>query len=307
MRKYDERIGGGRRIGIVAGVLLLVMVLMAVSAPWWVTASPIEMEPDQRLLPPSEAHLFGTDHFGRDIFSRVIYAARISLSIGFIVALCTTILGTITGLVTGYYRKWDNVVMRIVDGVSAFPSILLAIALVAALGGSMVNLIIALVFAFWPFMTRVVRSTTLQLSTMQYVEAARATGTRDLAVLFFHILPNALTPIIVQATFIFAEAILAEASLSFLGLGIVPPTPTWGNMLGESRIYLTVSPWFSIFPGVAIVITVLSLHLFGDLLRDYLNPYTRKSRRAKSMAANRQQDTREGLPLTAEASKPFKR
>lgn len=284
MGSKNERVWGKRSIGFIAGTVLFLLVLMAISAPLWITASPIEMEPDQRLLPPSEQHMFGTDHFGRDIFSRVVHAARISLGIGFVVALFTTILGAVTGLVTGYFRRVDNILMRIVDGVSAFPSILLAIALVAALGGSMLNLIIALVFAFWPIMTRVVRSSTLQLSKMQYVEAARATGTSDFGILFFHILPNAITPIIVQATFIFAEAILAEASLSFLGLGIVPPTPTWGNMLGESRIYLTVSPWFSIFPGIAIVITVLSLNMFGDLLRDLLNPHTRKKRKSKESA-----------------------
>ncbi|WP_103105526.1 ABC transporter permease [Brevibacillus reuszeri] len=299
--------GKGHSIGVLAGVVLLLLVLMAVSAPLWVSASPVEMAPDQRLLPPSREHYFGTDHFGRDIFSRVVYAAQISLSIGFIVALCTTILGTVTGLVTGYFRKLDNVLMRIVDGVSAFPSILLAIALVAALGGNMLNLIIALVFAFWPFMTRVVRSTTLQLSKMQYVEAARAAGTNHFGVLFFHILPNAMTPIIVQATFIFAEAILAEAALSFLGLGIVPPTPTWGNMLGESRIYLTVSPWFSIFPGIAIVITVLSLNLFGDLLRDWLHPHSRRRRRPKTSLSNREQESTHRLPMAVKITKWMER
>ncbi|MED4909261.1 ABC transporter permease [Brevibacillus centrosporus] len=277
-------------MGQAAGAVLVILLLAAISASLWVPASPIEMDPVSRLQPPSAEHWFGTDHFGRDIFSRIIYAAQVSLRIGLVTAILTTILGTITGLVTGYYRKADNVLMRIVDGVSAFPSFLLAIALVAALGGNEMNLVIALVFAFWPIMTRVVRSSTLQLSKLQYVEAARAVGTRDIAILFQHILPNALTPIIVQATFIFAEAILAEAALSFLGLGIKPPTPTWGSMLGESRIYLVKAPWFSIFPGIAIVLTVLSLNLFGDMLRDLLNPHTaRKRKTAKSKVEGKEE------------------
>lgn len=279
MKRSKQQGTGKRRIGIAAGTVLAAMVVASISAPLWVAEAPDAMNPVQRLLPPSGTHWFGTDHFGRDIFSRVIYAAGVSLSIGFTVALITTVLGTITGLFVGYYRKIDNIFMRIVDGVSAFPSILLAIALVAALGGNAVNLIIAMVFAFWPIMTRVVRSSALQLSKMQYIEAAKAIGTRDSIILFGHMLPNAMTPIIVQATFIFAEAILAEAALSFLGLGIKPPTPTWGSMLGESRIYLTNAPWYSIFPGIAIVLTVLSLNIFGDFLRDWLNPHARHKRK----------------------------
>lgn len=290
-----------QHIGLAAGAVLAMLLLAAISASLWVPASPIEMDPVQRLQPPSEQYWFGTDHFGRDIFSRIVYAAQVSLRIGFVTALLTTILGTITGLVTGYYRKADNILMRIVDGVSAFPSILLAIALVAALGGNEINLVIALVFAFWPIMTRVVRSSTLQLSKLQYVEAARAVGTRDMGILFLHILPNALTPIIVQATFIFAEAILAEAALSFLGLGIKPPTPTWGSMLGESRIYLVKAPWFSIFPGLAIVITVLSLNIFGDMLRDLLNPHTARKRKTTKPRIENREEQPESLSINYKA------
>jgi peptide/nickel transport system permease protein len=284
MRSVSRKIWHKRQIGLIAGAVLLILVLAAVTAPLWVPLSPIEMEPVDRLQPPSQEHWFGTDHFGRDIFSRVVYAAQISLSVGFVVALLTTILGTVSGLMAGYYRWVDSILMRIIDGVMAFPSILLAIALVAALGGSLFNLVIALVFAFWPIMTRVVRSSTLQLSRMQYVEAAKSTGTRDVGILFIHILPNALTPIIVQATFIFADAILAEAALSFLGLGVKPPTPTWGNMLGESRIYLTTASWFSIFPGIAIMITVLALNIFGDMLRDMLDPRSARKRKQAAPA-----------------------
>lgn len=268
-----------RRIsGYAAGAVLFTVIMAAITAPLWVTHSPTHIDPAQRLLPPSVQHVFGTDHFGRDIFSRVIYGAQISLGIGFIVTLLSIVLGTVTGLVAGYFPKADSIMMRIIDGIMAFPSVLLAIAMVAALGGNMFNLVVALVIAFWPNMTRVVRSSTLLIVNMQYVEAARAIGTKHTAIMIRHILPNSLTPIIVQATFIFAKAILAEASLSFLGLGIKPPTPTWGSMLGESQVYLTTAPWFSVLPGIAILLTVLSLNVFGDLFREMVNPHLSRRR-----------------------------
>lgn len=272
MRGFNSKLWRSQPVGLTAGALLLVLTLAAASVPLWISYSPTQIEAAQRLKPPSWQHWFGTDHFGRDVFSRVVHGARVSLLIGLAVAFSTTILGTIVGLLSGYYRRLDNVLMRVVDGVMAFPAILLAISLVAALGGSMVNLIAALTFAFWPIMARVVRSSTLQLRGMQFVEAAQVMGTRNISIMFLHVLPNALTPIIVQATFIFAEAVLAEAALSFLGLGIEPPTPTWGNMLGESRTFLITAPWFSIFPGIAVVVTVLALNIFGDMLRDLLDP-----------------------------------
>lgn len=263
-----------RLVGVCAAAVLVVMVLAAVSAPLWTPYAPGEIAPADRLSSPSGKYWFGTDNFGRDIFSRVVYGGRVSLIVGLSVALLATALGTLAGLLAGYFRQVDNILMRVVDGLMAFPSIILALALVAALGGSLVNVIIALSMTTWPIMTRVVRSSTLQLRELQFVEAAVATGTRRADILFRHILPNALTPIIVQATFIFAEAVLAEAALSFLGLGVTPPTPTWGNILGESRTYLTVAPWFSIFPGLAIVVTVLALNIFGDMLRDLLDPHS---------------------------------
>jgi peptide/nickel transport system permease protein len=261
-------------VGYASAAVLAIIVLVAISAPIWVPYSPSRIEPAQRLLAPSGEHWFGTDHFGRDIFSRVVYAGRVSLMVGLAVAIVTTALGIIAGLLAGYYRRVDNILMRLVDGLMAFPSILLALALVAALGGTLANVVVALSLAAWPIMTRVVRSSTLQLRELQFIEAARTIGTKNLSILSRHILPNSLTPIIVQATFVFAEAILAEATLSFLGLGIRPPTPTWGNMLGESRTFLTVAPWFSIFPGLAIVSAVLALNIFGDMLRDMLDPHT---------------------------------
>ena len=273
MLGFQRRLWRRRPIGTVAGAILLLLALAAVTASLWAPHSPSDITPVERLRSPSWDHWFGTDHFGRDVFSRVVYGARVSLTVGFVVAVLSTVLGAITGLIAGYYRRLDGIIMRIIDGVMAFPAILLAIALVAALGASLVNVIAALTFAFWPIMTRVVRASTLQLREMQYVEAARAVGARDTSVLVTGVLLNALTPVIVQATFIFAESVLAEAALSFLGLGVDPTTPTWGNMLGESRTYLVNAPWSSIFPGLAIAVTVLALNVFGDMLRDMLDPH----------------------------------
>lgn len=269
-----RKINYKRMVGYATAAVLILIVLAAVSVPLWAPYPPNQIQATQRLLPPSGQHWFGTDNFGRDVFTRVIYAARVSLLIGLGVVVLTTVLGVVAGLAAGYFRRVDNILMRFVDGLMAFPSILLALALVAALGGSVLNVMIALTLAAWPIMTRVVRSSTLQLREVQYVDAARTLGTQDGSILFRHILPNALTPIIVQATFVFAEAILVEATLSFLGLGVAPPTPTWGNMLDESRTYLVIAPWFSIFPGLAILVTVLSLNIFGDMLRDMLDPHS---------------------------------
>lgn len=272
------RIRRNRLVGLCAAAVLVLIVLAAFTAPLWAPHGPDDIAPANRLLGPSGRYWFGTDNFGRDIFSRVVYGGRVSLIVGLTVALVATALGTLAGLLAGYFRAVDNVLMRFVDGLMAFPSIILALALVAALGGSLVNVIIALSVTTWPIMTRVVRSSTLQLRELQFIDAAVATGTSRVDILFRHILPNALTPIIVQTTFIFAEAVLAEAALSFLGLGVKPPTPTWGNILGDSRSYLTIAPWFSIFPGLAIVVTVLALNVFGDMLRDVLDPHSGRLR-----------------------------
>ena len=268
-------------LGIASAIILLFIVLTTIFGPLFLNSNPTEINAIQRLKPPSVENWFGTDHFGRDIFTRMVYGAQISLIVGLATALITTVIGTVLGLVTGYFNRIDNILMRIVDGMMAFPAILLAIMLVAALGGNIHNIIIALTFAYIPIMIRVVRSSTLQLKRMQYVEAAKASGTSNMMILFQHLLPNAITPIIVQGTFIFAEAILAEAALSFLGVGVQPPTPTWGNILGESRIYLVNAPWYSIFPGIAIALTVLSLNILGDFFRDSLDPRSMNKKKKK--------------------------
>jgi peptide/nickel transport system permease protein len=272
-------LGGIRRrpIAVVALVVIAIVVLTPLTAPLW-SVDPNRIDTVHRLLPPSAGHLFGTDNFGRDILSRVAYGARVSLIIGVLVAAISVVLGTVSGLLTGYYRRVDSVLMRLLDGLMAFPSFLLAIALVGALGPSVRNEIIALAIAYWPRITRTVRASTLQLRENLFVEAALATGTRGPSILFRHILPNAVSPIIIQGTFVFAEAVLLDASLSFLGLGVAPPAPTWGNMLADSRTYLATAPWFSLFPGLAIAVTVLALNVFGDTLRDQLDPHSAQSR-----------------------------
>lgn len=277
-----------KKSNIAAITVLALLTVATVTANLWLPVSTSFINPTERLLPPSGDYWFGTDDFGRDIFARTIVAARVSLLIGAVVAVLSTVLGTITGLVSGYYRKADFFIMRIIDGMLAFPALLLALALVAALGGSITNIIIALTFAFWPVMARIVRSTVLQVNNVQYIEAAKTTGTSDFVIIFRYILPNVLSPIIVQGTFMFARAILAEAALSFLGVGIDPSVPTWGNMLQEAQIFITLAPWFSIFPGLAIVLTVLSLNMLGDGLRDAFDPYSANQKKRRKVLFGRQ-------------------
>jgi peptide/nickel transport system permease protein len=207
------------------------------------------------------------------VFTRVIYSGRVSLPIGMAVMALSTALGAAVGLLTGYYRRVDNILTRILEGLMAFPAILLAIALVAALGLGVRNEVIAIALVYFPRTARIVRASTLQLKARAFVEAAVALGEGDARILGVHIFRNALPPLIVQSTFVFAEAILADAALSFLGLGVKPPTPTWGNMLDEAHVFVTLAPWFIIFPGIAIVVTVLSLNLFGDAVRDLVDPH----------------------------------
>ena len=257
---------------LLGSVILLVFSYFAIFSPILVRSDPTRVNVDALFESPSRQHWFGTDHAGRDVFDRTIMGTRISLLVGFAVAVITNIAGVTIGLLAGYYRKLDNVVMRFMDGLMAFPSILLALALIALLGSSIQNVIIALCVVETPRMVRVVRGSVLSLRDQVFVEAARAIGVPDWRVIFLHVAPNTLAPALVQATFIFALAIIAEANLSFLGAGTPPFIPSWGNIMAEGKSYMQTAFWVTFFPGVALALTVLAINLVGDGLRDALDP-----------------------------------
>lgn len=259
-----------------AGLILVILIsLMAILAPFIAPYDPLEINPMRRLQAPSRTHLMGTDDVGRDVFSRILWGARISLLVGFLIVFFSNIFGILIGLVAGYFDKVDKVLMRLMDGLMAFPILLLAIALMAALGARLSNVIIALSIVFTPRVARVVRSVVLTVRESAYVEAAVVSGAPTPKILIQHILPNCIDPIIVQSSFIFAQAVLAEASLSYLGAGIPPWLPSWGNIMTAGRLYISVAPWMTIYPGIAIILCVLGLNLFGDGLRDLADPRLR--------------------------------
>jgi peptide/nickel transport system permease protein len=266
-----------RRIVLLASVVLVVIGVMALGAPWLVAADPNDTAVLQRLKSPSAEHLMGTDELGRDIHARVAHGARFSLAIAGLTALGAVLAGTALGLVAGFFRGLDAPLMRLVDAMMAFPDILLAIALVAILGPSMFNVVLALVLVYTPRVARVVRASTLVLRELLFVEAARALGARSRRILWRHILPNLVSHILVQLSFIFAYAILAEAGLSFLGVGVPPDIPTWGTMVAGSQSHAHEAFWVVLFPGLAIILTALSLQLLGDGVRDLLDPRLQKS------------------------------
>ncbi len=267
-----------RNRGAIAGAaVLLVLVVLALSADAVVPYDPTKIIAGDRLRSPELAHPFGTDAFGRDVLIRIIHGSRISLQLGIISVAIGAGLGVTIGLVSGYYSGWtDRIIMRGIDVMLAFPGILLALVIVAILGPDLNNAMIAVGLAAMPHYTRVVRGSVLAARELQYVEAARIVGCRDRAVMFRHILPNVLAPVIVLATLGVASAIIAGAALSFLGLGAKPPTPEWGAMLSEGRAYLRAAPWITTFPGAAIMVTVLAINLLGDGLRDALDPRMRR-------------------------------
>ncbi|HLW61244.1 MAG TPA: ABC transporter permease [bacterium] len=273
MARFLRLLARRRPIALVACIVLGGITLAALIAPWLGLPAPDRIDMAHRLLAPAPGHPLGTDNFGRDVLARVVYSGRVSLPIGLAVMALSTAAGTGVGLIVGYYRRLDDVLTRILDGLMAFPAILLAIALVAALGVGARNEVLAIALVYFPRTARIVRASTLQLKGRTFVEAAVALGEGDARILAGHILRNALPPLIVQSTFVFAEAILADAALSFLGLGVKPPTPTWGNMLDEAHVFVALAPWFIVFPGIAIVVTVLSLNLIGDAVRDLADPH----------------------------------
>lgn len=266
-----------RHVSGTAGLLVLaVMLFIALGADVIATHSPTALDPVNRLAKPSGEHLFGTDNFGRDLFSRTIHGTRVSLLVGFGVSLLAMFGGTIVGLIAGYYQRLDSILMRVMDAMMAFPGIILAIGIVAATGPSVANVIIALGVVYIPRVARLVRSVVLSIRETQFIEAARSIGVPDLQIIIKHVLNNTWSPLIVQATFIFAEGVLGEATLSFLGVGAPPITPSWGNILGEARLFIREAPWMMILPGLALTLTVLSLNLVGDGIRDMLDPRLRR-------------------------------
>lgn len=271
--------GGRRRAGLrihwtlaIGALILVVIAALALLAPVIAPFDPLQMSPATRLKPPSLGHLFGTDHLGRDVFSRTLWGGRVSLVVGLGVAVLSCVCGLALGIVAGFFRSLDAVLMRIMDAMMSIPAILLAIALVAINRPTPTVLIVAIALPEIPRVARLVRAVVLTIREQTYVEAAVAVGTRPLRLLWRHVLPNAIAPLIVQATFVCALAIIIEASLSFLGAGTPPEVPSWGNIIAGGRSYLRNAPWILLYPGLLLGLTVLSVNLLGDGLRDMLDP-----------------------------------
>lgn len=260
---------------VVSAIVVLVIVIGAVFAPLLAPFDPSYVNPADRLSEPSATYWFGTDDLGRDIYSRVLYGARISLLVGIVVMVAATAIGSLLGLIAGFYPKIDTPLMRVMDGLESFPSILLAIAIMAAFEPAVENVIFALSFVYIPNIVRLVRGTTLMNSRELYVESARVAGQSDWGIMWKYILRNSLSPLIVQATFVVAFAILAEASLSFLGAGVPEQIPTWGGMVSAGQARVQQAWWASVYPGVFLFVTVLAINLIGDALRDALDPRAR--------------------------------
>ncbi len=261
-----------RRSVLVAVILFAVIVVVCLLANVLAPADPMEMSVRARLTGPGADFILGSDAFGRDVMSRLLYAGRVSLTIGLGVATFSSVAGIVIGLLAGFFRRLDGPLSRLIDAMMAFPDILLAIALVSILGGSIINVMLALTIVYTPRIARIVRASTLVIRELPYVEAAQALGSSTVTIMTTHVLRNILSPIIVQATFTFAYAMLAEAGLSFLGVGVDPSTPTWGIMINEGRQYIDQAAFLIVIPGIAISASVLSLQLIGDGLRDALDP-----------------------------------
>lgn len=262
---------------IAGAIVVLIFFVLAIFAPLIAPYDPTHIEMSKKLDPPSSEHWLGNDDKGRDIFSRLLYGARISLTVGILSTVLGAIIGIVLGVVAGYYGRWvDSLIMRICDVLLAFPGILLALAIVSILGPSTTNVIIAVAFFAIPTFARIVRGSTLSVKKLEYVDAIKAMGSSDFRIIFKHILPNITSPIIVQATLYIASAIITASALSFLGLGTQPPTPEWGTMLAQGRSYIAQAPHLTLFPGLVILIVVIGFNLFGDGLRDALDPKSKK-------------------------------
>jgi peptide/nickel transport system permease protein len=256
-------------------VLFLIIAITAILAPWITDVDPNRLSMRNKFKPPGEGWVFGTDSFGRSLWSRVVWGAQLSMLIGASVVALNAVFGILIGAAAGYFRRIDNLLMRINDALMAFPAILLAIAVTSVLGPSTFNVILALGIVYIPRTARIVRSSVIVLREMEFVQAAVAAGAGHWRILTRHIQPNAMAPVIVQLSFLFAFAVLSEATLSFLGVGAVPPTPTWGNIMAEGRDFMREAPWIITIPGIALMITVMGLNFLGDGLRDVLDPRLR--------------------------------
>jgi peptide/nickel transport system permease protein len=256
---------------VIGGLLMLALVAIALAAPW-IAGDPLKLAPVNRLRPPSERFWFGTDQFGRDVYARTVHGARVSLVVGFSVAIAASLIGLAIGLLCGFYRTVDAIAMRIMDGIMAIPSILLAIALITLTRPGLWVVIAAIVIPEVPRIVRLTRSVVLSLRAQPFIEAAIAGGTRTPRLLLRHILPNTLAPLIVQSTYIAASAILTEAGLSFLGVGVPPEIPSWGNIIAQGRSFFLIAPWSILIPGAFLAVMVLGVNMLGDGLRDRLDP-----------------------------------
>lgn len=262
------------RLAVTGGLITLTMALLAAFAPVLAPQGPLDMVVSDRLMAPSDIHIFGTDTFGRDVFTRILYGARVSMTIGVFVGLITMAVGMTLGLLASYFKLLDEIMMRICDGLNAIPSTLLAIAFMSALGASITNVIVSLSIVAIPRMARIARSAAIVVKEQTYIEAVQAAGAEPFHIIFRHIAPNILSPVIVQASYVFANAIITEAALSFLGVGVPVPAPSWGNILYEGKNVIYNAWWMIVYPAAFTALTVFGLNLFGDGLRDLLDPHT---------------------------------
>jgi peptide/nickel transport system permease protein len=267
-----------RRAGTLIGAILVgAILLFALLGPLLIESDPLRVQFRLRFKPPSFDNPFGTDHYGRSILARVAHGAHQSLLVGLAVVVLTSLSGALIGAVAGFSKRFDNFLMRTMDAFMAFPPLMLAIAIAAVLGAGVTNLVIALAIAYAPRTARVMRAAVISISHSDYIAAARIAGASETRIMWRHILPNSLSPLLVDQTFVFANAVLADAALSFLGVGLPPPAPSWGNIIAEGRDYVVDAPWITIFPGLAIAFTVFGLNLLGDGLRDAMDPRLRNT------------------------------
>ena len=266
------------KLMVVGSVIFIFLMLTALIGPSLMSFDPYEMKVAERLQGPSAEHVLGTDEFGRDLLTRIVYGAQVSMGVGLAVTIISAVLGMIIGLYASYYTVLDHILMRICDGLMSIPGIFLAIALMAALGPSATNVIIALSIVFTPNIARIVRSSALVIREQTYIEAMHAQGASTLRIIWRHIAPNTISPLVVQATFVFAETIISEAALSFLGAGIPAPEPSWGNILFAGKLVIFKAWWMVVFPSLAIILSVLGLNFLGDGLRDFIDPHSSRKR-----------------------------